>query len=270
MATLASALPRRFAATNWRHVVYALTNHVSWPEKNYLASERHRFLYGPIAKVACSSLKLWLLEVLGDRPAKPFNEHVEVQRHSLRHYRGSAAMRVLRDHRYFAFTFVRNPWARVVSAYLNKFLTVNRTSRPVLEQIRRVPANQVVADVSFREFIASLARSNPRKFDEHWRPQHLFVSSNRFDFIGRFENLTADFATVQERLQIATPLPHFNPTPYASQWDGSEMVADFTPTDLQRQGAFPHYRQFYTPQLRDLVARIYAADIERFGYDFDS
>lgn len=270
MSTLVSPRPRPFAASTWRHLGYALTNHVSWPEKNYLVSERHRFLYGPIAKVACSSLKLWLLEVVGDHPARPFNEHVEVQRHNLGRRGGRAAFRLLHDRSYFAFAFVRNPWARVVSAYLNKFLTVNRTSRPVLEQLRGTTGDDVVADVSFSEFINFLACGNPRTFDEHWRPQHLFVSDNRFDFVGRFENLAADFANIQERLQITTPLPHFNPTRYASQWNGTEMVADFTPADLQRHGALPDYRQFYTPQLRGLVAKIYAADIERFGYEFES
>jgi hypothetical protein len=29
-----------------------------------------------------------------------------------------------------------------------------------------------------------------------------------------------------------------------------------------------HYRQFYPPELRQLVAQIYARDIELFGYSF--
>jgi len=270
MPTIAPRLSQPFVLT-WRQWLYALANHVSWPEKGYLVSDQHRFIYTPIAKVACTSLKLWFLEVNGEQPARPFNEHVEAERYRMRRRGGIRALQILRDASYFRFAFVRNPWSRVVSAYLNKLLTVNRVSRPVLRQIRRVAAERVTADVSFQEFVAFLARQrDSRKFDEHWRPQHLFLGDNRFDFVGRFENLAEDFAVVQERLQIATPLPHFNPTPYASEWDGSEMVADFRPAQLRRNGALPDYRQFYTPQLRDLVAKIYATDIEQFGYGFDS
>jgi hypothetical protein len=32
----------------------------------------------------------------------------------------------------------------------------------------------------------------------------------------------------------------------------------------------PDYRQFYTPELRDRVARLYRRDIEQFGYEFDN
>ena len=30
----------------------------------------------------------------------------------------------------------------------------------------------------------------------------------------------------------------------------------------------PLYRQFYTPDLVDIVADVYRQDIQRFGYDF--
>ena len=250
----------------WRQLVYAVTNRVGWPESNYLVNSHYRFIYCPIAKVACTSLKLWLLDVAGDEPEKPFNEHVEVQRHSLRQVGNTAAVRLLGDSGYFKFAFVRNPWSRVVSAYLNKFLSLNCTSQPVIQTLRRrgrVP--KLEAEVTFREFIEFIARGNPRDYDEHWRPQYLFVNGNHFDLIGRFEHLAEDFALVQDRLGIETPLPRNNVTQYAPQAD-NKIVADFTPSQLRERGAFPDYRRFYTPQLYDLVAKIYAVDIKQFGY----
>lgn len=257
---------------SWRNLVYLVTDRVGWPQSHFLVNPRHHFIYCPIAKVACTSLKLWVLAVAGDSPAPPFNEHLEVLRHSLRQMGHRAACRVLNDPDYFSFAFVRNPWSRIVSAYLNKFQSVNVTSQPVLAKLRAAgdSAQELRTDVSFREFVEFVARGNPQKFDEHWRPQHMFLKETRLDFLGRFEHLARDFAWVQERLEIDTPLPHNNVTCYAPQSGGDDTVADCSVAELRRRGPFPDYRRFYTPRLRDLVARIYAEDIERFRYDFDS
>jgi hypothetical protein len=258
---------------SWRQFVHAVTDRVGWPENRYVLNQQHRFIYMPIAKVACTSLKLWMLSVAGDQPAKPFNEHREVRRHSLATVGNVAASKLLRDRDYFTFGFVRNPWSRVVSAYLNKFHSVNCTSAPVLKRIRgsRWPwSEQLQTDVSFSEFIEFLVRRDPHKFDEHWRPQHLFLKNHRLNFLGRFETLHQDFALVQQRLGIATQLPHRNHTQYSHDTDDTEILADLSPEQLRRRGGYPGYQRFYTPRLRDLVAQIYAEDIERFGYEFDS
>jgi hypothetical protein len=249
----------------------SITNRVPWPQSNFLVSSPRKFVYCPIAKVACTSLKLWMLEIAQEMPPRPFNEQIEAQRYALRKLGLRAANRILNDPEFFSFAFVRNPWSRVVSAYLNKFQSVNVTSARVIAKLRpdRKRAD-LTADVPFREFIEFLARGNPRKFDEHWRPQHLFLRDMRLDFLGRFEHLSRDFGWVRERLEIDTPLPHHNPTPYGGQAEGQDCVADLTAAKLKRHGPFPDYRRFYTPRLRDLVGQIYAEDIKRFGYEFDS
>lgn len=252
-------------------LAYAVTNRVPWPQSNFLVNTSRRFVYCPIAKVACTSFKLWMLEVAGETPPRPFNEQIEAQRYSLRKLGQRAANQLLQDPDYFAFAFVRNPWSRVVSAYLNKFQSVNVTSEPVIAKLRRDRRREdLTADVPFREFIEHLARGNPRKFDEHWRPQHLFLKDRPLDFLGRFEHLPRDFAWVQQRLELETPLPHHNVTSYAEQSESTECVADVTASKLKRRGPFPDYRRFYTPRLRDLVGQIYAEDINRFGYEFDT
>lgn len=254
----------------WRNLVQIVTGRVVWPRSKFLVNDHYRFIYCPIAKVACTSFKLWMLEVAGDTPPAPFNEQVEVQRYSLRRLGHRAACRLLADDEYFRFAFVRNPWSRVVSAYLNKFQSVNVVSQPVLQKLRPKAGEDLGADVSFREFVEYLGASNPIHFDEHWRPQHLFVKDVSLDFLGRFEHLARDFAWVQERLGIATPLPHNNVTSYAPPAVDQEGIADRTAKQMKKLGAFPDYRRFYTPRLRDLVARIYAGDIKQFGYAFDS
>jgi hypothetical protein len=64
------------------------------------------------------------------------------------------------------------------------------------------------------------------------------------DFIGRYENLAADYAVVKERLSLSADLPHTNRSSHGS------------------------YRDYYTDETRAIVADRYARDIAHFGYRF--
>jgi hypothetical protein len=65
------------------------------------------------------------------------------------------------------------------------------------------------------------------------------------DFVGRFEALERDFATVCRRIGIDPSLPHINRSTHRD------------------------FRDYYTPRTKAMVAEAYSADIERFGYEFD-
>jgi len=89
---------------------------------------------------------------------------------------------------YFSFTFVRNPWDRIVSDYL--FFKIR-------------------SDMSLKEFIVKEGVSDPT----HVLPQMYFIKKRNgeigLDFIGRFENLQCDFNTVCDKIGIERQtLPH--------------------------------------------------------------
>lgn len=275
MPTLTSlARPRYALSSNLRELLCRLSNRVAWPECDYLLDPQQRFIYCPIAKAACSSVKRWFLEIAGD--SRPFSGHddARLHEHTLRTQHG-AALALLRSERIYTFTFVRNPWSRLVSAYLNKCLTLNKISERFLRSVGQAGAIQqgrvsrMQPTLTFRQFVQFLSDGNPRQFDVHWRPQHFFLRDNRFDFIGRVERLAEDFAIVSDHLGIDHPLGHINVTQYDRQ-ASHDVVADCTPQELQAHGAFPDYRQFYTLELERLVARLYARDIELFGYSYDA
>jgi hypothetical protein len=186
------------------------------------------------------------------------------------------AFDALQDRSFFRFAFVRHPWARLVSAYLNLISSRNPVSEPVLQHVHgwrgaRMeigPGNYT--DITFREFIEFLTCGRPRSFNVHWKPQHLFLDAAQLDFVGRFERLAEDFEVVRRRLGIEHALPHNNSTKYSrAAFDTTVLVADWPAMQLKALPAQPAWRQFYTPELRDQVARIYARDIEQFGYQFE-
>jgi hypothetical protein len=101
--------------------------------------------------------------------------------------------------------------------------------------------------MSFRSYLRAIqhAPDHPQ-----WRPQHLFIhdATGRLliDHIARFERIESEFSLIAERIGLAcAALPHSNK---------SSRKAD--------------YRDYYTPETRNLVSTIYRTDVERFGYEY--
>lgn len=146
--------------------------------------------------------------------------------------------------RYFKFTFVRNPWDRAVSAYT--YLAQGGSAAS--EEDRHWAAFVNDYD-SFDDFIQRWLSYDNAMRNALFTPQALFLKDVfgriDMDFIGRFERLREDFDTVAHKLGVDAQLPHLNQSRSAA------------------------YQSFYSDSSREIVARVYAEDIEAFGYRFD-
>ncbi len=141
---------------------------------------------------------------------------------------------------YFKFSFVRNPWDRAVSLY-HYFL-------------RYDPGNPLhPGPMSFPEWLkayfASAEPPVPPKKTALFRPQFEWISDERgeslVDYVGRFERIAEDFATVQRRIGVEPKeLPHLT----------SSGRGD--------------YRSYYDDRSAGIVERFFGGDIERWGYTF--
>lgn len=152
--------------------------------------------------------------------------------------------------RLFRFSFVRNPYERMVSEYRYRNYFHHH---------------------SFSDFV--LNKLPQRGWDDQYRhvmPQYdmLHDDSGRLlvDFVGRFENLRADFREVCRRLGIAdAELPHRNPSNKRSR-----NLKRRVRNALFRNGEGDNarYTDFYDEETRDAVTALYRRDIETFGYRF--
>ncbi len=148
---------------------------------------------------------------------------------------------------FFKFAFVRNPWDRVLSAFLflkngGRNQADYNWSEKYLSQFN-----------NFNDFVTGwLNRENINK-GVHFKPQYEFVTlpnkqKHGLDFIGHYENIANDYNYVRNRLGFGKALEFNNKTESKKQ----------------------DYRFYYNDKTREVVADVYREDIEYFGYDFEN
>jgi len=115
------------------------TKGLSFPEDTYLIDRSRDLIYIPIPKVASTSLKIWFLHTSPDLAAHPDPAGWKVNA-----WLGNEGGRYLlkdpaplRDGRTFRFAFVRNPWSRLVSSYVNRIVGRGAEYRNVMKRLSR-------------------------------------------------------------------------------------------------------------------------------------
>jgi hypothetical protein len=152
---------------------------------------------------------------------------------------------------YYRFAVVRNPWSRVVSLYRHLGL-----------------------DLSFRDFVG---RWLPAEFDRRaWTSGFWFVRP-QVDYLHegdtllvqdvvRFEDLAAEFPRIAAASGLHSSLPHVNRSGDARTGVRSRPARwRWRPS---RHEAHASWRDYHTADTIAATARLYAADAEKFGYDF--
>lgn len=143
------------------------------------------------------------------------------------------------------FTVVRNPYVRLLSAYLNKL----RPDNPIATRFCRryfLDPDQIEL-LSFRQLLEVIATEHPRRVDPHFRAQYIntLIFHVDFEFIG----------AVEEMGMVAG---------YLAGYD-TELV-DWID---HATGAAEQLERYYDDNAVDLVRRIFAEDFDIFGYSRD-
>lgn len=151
---------------------------------------------------------------------------------------------------YFKFAFVRNPWTRLVSEY--KFRGWHKV-------------------FSFRDFIFKhFPQPSWSAMYNHVKPQYEFLfdehGNQLVDFIGKYENLQADFDRVCQLLGLEPPkLPHVGQSDRRKWWYPIKHPLEFW---RMRRNTHPNYTCYYDARAIEFVSQMYHKDIETFGYRF--
>lgn len=147
----------------------------------------------------------------------------------------------------FSFTFIRNPYARLVSAYLNKIKNNTRL-------IETLHEHNMYPDMPFTDFIWQVCIETDGVSDEHWKSQHIFIPS-WIDFVGTMENLDKDFDTVSKLVGFNNyGLERINHTTDEGGWNTK-------PTESRD---FVDFMSYYNNELVGMVTDRYFKDIELY------
>ena len=147
-------------------------------------------------------------------------------------------------HKKFAFTFVRNPWDRLVSAffYLNKGGVMPGDKDDYEKYLKKYGGD-------FTLFVHEAFKTDEIFNQLHIRPQFEWITDDNdklvTDFVGKFETLQLDFDYALKK-----------------NWRFKKKLS------FQKRGKHPNYRELYTPDTRAIVAEAFGKDIELFKYEF--
>ncbi len=216
-------------------------------------SLRYRYIYVENAKVACSTIKLILQRMELDdpdyRPAELLDLHTRLFSPLIRPAQVKSFRRYVRRPDVVKFCFVRNPYTRLLSAWLDKIENNMPAKKEILRQLGCDPQDSGRA-VSFGEFVRVVAGQSVGAMDPHWRVQYYqtFQDTIDYDFIGRFESLERD---------LEAALGAINPG-FRAFWGREDRHATHSQRKLEA---------CYTDQLEDLVYRTYRKDFRQFNYE---
>jgi hypothetical protein len=206
-----------------------------------IVSHRHRFVFAAIPKTGTHSVRHALRAHLGPddiEQARLFVEKTfpipELARIGHGHISLAEVRPFLGEEAfggYLKFAFVRNPFDRFIS------YCAFATSR------------EGAFDRDPKRVMRHFLFTAPPMQHIIFRPQHLFIAGPDgallADVVGKVEEMQASYDAVAARIGIATtPLDHAN---------------------RSRRGA---YRDYYDQETIDGVAKIYARDLDLFGYDY--
>jgi len=223
-------------------------------------SPRHQYFCMTIPKVACSKIKLVLQQLEGlPIPADPLQIHFRATPGltflpSIADFATTEGVEMLTASTWFRFAFVRNPYARLFSAYKSQVMDLDSPYIGFRESIRQYAGyptlpGRALGRVGFGDFVHYIATQADEQRDGHWKSQteSLHRDVIRYDFIGRVETFAPDFATVLQRFNAPAEL--------------IDALTERVNTTAQLPLAAA-----YNKQLADLVYAIYQDDFATFGY----
>lgn len=141
----------------------------------------------------------------------------------------------------------RNPWARAYSAYTFARRGAAMTDGAQINDAQRYTRPEFE---SFERFVLEwLPARDLTREDYVFRPQTHFILNSQRDVavahLGRIENPASYRTFLEDTLGRKVEIRHLNRTARPA-----------------------HYREAYTIEMRRVLARCYACDLEKFDYDF--
>lgn len=226
---------------------------------------KHKILYVDTPKVASTAILRFFNDLHGRDVIRPFTGRLrETKPEMFVHSRKNAALHplsampvalqpeILESDEWLRFAFVRNPFTRIFSFWLNKLFLIEPDYEQAFALLGRKPPDRLTRpedSILFGDFVRGIvARLDATGPDQHLMLQERLLLPSFFNLnhIGRIENFAEDFAVVIEQVR---------------RHGGTAAMPE------RRNPSLEDWRRFYEPDLADIVAERYRSDFARFGYE---
>jgi hypothetical protein len=219
---------------------------IGWVNYNINISLKNKYVYIENPKCACTTIKQTLIaHELGELTQKykatihgDLTNSIFVKPFQLTDVQ---LEEILTGDEFFKFAFVRNPYTRSLSAYLDKALGPKPGYEYFFEQ-----SGKTKEQLTYLDFLNVLNNISCYDMNSHFRPQYyqLFGSSIGLDFIGRFETFHQDFSQVMEKINC-------------------EVLLNY---QKHKTAASDLIQQYLGVDERNLALQLYAEDFSTFNY----
>ena len=200
-------------------------------------AEKLNLIYISISKTGNSSIRSLLLKKMGEDYDK--SDYKNIHKITNLVFTYITKKEVWKNKKSYKFSFVRNPFDRLVSCYKNKIL--EETYLP----IQKGYVNMFYKGMPFDEFVNNVCEIPDVLADRHFKSQYsyLYYKDNLIvDYVGKFENMSDDFKVVKDMF-LFDDLPHINKSSGTSD-----------------------YREYYSLDLVEKVYKRYKNDVIKFSY----
>jgi hypothetical protein len=237
------------------------------PYKTYIRRDLGLVVYfNP--KVGSTTIKRLLVEGLQTLGAGPMLSRLWPINHTRRYLTASLSdhWHLLRHPEHYRFiTFVRNPYARLISAWKDKLAAdgespTARSVRKATAEVRRFAARHRLpgggrgSAIPFTTFVAYVESQAEGRRDQHWDTQRSVLLTDLIPF-SRVFRMETEFA-----VGVTEILTRLGLSP---AWAAERLKR---PQNASRKPSQPVFDE----ELADRVYRCFEADFEQFGYDRES
>jgi hypothetical protein len=227
--------------------------------------QAHKLIYLQNPKVASTSIRRFLAELSNKKifglrryQTGEFGNPPRIRHLGLKNF-----YQLSIDPNTFVFSFVRNPYDRLVSAWANKFKNYplitsaqSKRWRPVIDTYLKVrheidpklPFGEGKS-LSFEDFIRYSCLVADKDIEKHVALQTKLINipGLKLGFVGKFENFQTDFMKVHEK--INTP---------------DYLIEKLKQT--KNNSSRSHFSEYFSTELANEVFKSYELDFNEFGY----
>lgn len=236
--------------------------------RNAFHAAEYRLTYVATPKAACTTFKWWMASLLGisreaeayapsdeSTPELGIHDALPALAPSSLSPSADAFLATIATSGHFSFAIVRNPYARLFSAWQSKILLREPLqTAPYHERAffhSPITSIEEIAE-AFEKFLEHLRTfESPHYWDVHWTPQFKLLRPDLVPYtrIGKLENLGAIHEALTTHLGPGVPLPS------SSRRTNESLI--------------PFSRKLLSERAVEIIQELYAQDFTQFGYPID-